>query len=113
LKGTKARPAKSCLDILVSSHSKGTGVYWLDPPNTGTPIQGFCDMDTDGGNNYAEGIETLYNIARYIMITIHPIFTKNMKTFPDGDHEIETAVFPIVLKAYVIYSNTMFQVVGR
>jgi len=52
LKGTKARPAKSCLDILVSSHSKGTGVYWLDPPNTGTPIQGFCDMDTDGGNYY-------------------------------------------------------------
>ncbi|KAK3737280.1 hypothetical protein QZH41_019807 [Actinostola sp. cb2023] len=49
LKGTKARPAKSCLDILVSSHSKGTGVYWLDPPNTGSPIQGFCDMDTDGG----------------------------------------------------------------
>ncbi|KAK3708952.1 hypothetical protein QZH41_008683, partial [Actinostola sp. cb2023] len=55
LKGTKARPAKSCLDILISSHSKGTRVYWLDPPNTGTPIQGFCDMDTDGGNNYAEG----------------------------------------------------------
>jgi len=50
LKGTKARPAKSCLDILVSSHSKGTRVYWLDPPNTGIPIQGFCDMDTDGGN---------------------------------------------------------------
>ncbi|KAK3708954.1 hypothetical protein QZH41_008681 [Actinostola sp. cb2023] len=49
LKGTKARPAKSCLDILVSSHSKGTRVYWLDPPNTGNPIQGFCDMDTDGG----------------------------------------------------------------
>ncbi|KAK3722558.1 hypothetical protein QZH41_011353, partial [Actinostola sp. cb2023] len=49
LKGTKARPAKSCLDILVSSHSKGTRVYWLDPPNTGIPIQGFCDMDTDGG----------------------------------------------------------------
>ncbi|KAK3706683.1 hypothetical protein QZH41_010459 [Actinostola sp. cb2023] len=49
LKGTKARPAKSCLDILVSSHSKGTRVYWLDPPNTGSPIQGFCDMDTDGG----------------------------------------------------------------
>ncbi|KAK3747292.1 hypothetical protein QZH41_010826 [Actinostola sp. cb2023] len=49
LKGTKARPAKSCLDILVSSHSKGTRVYWLDPPNTGKPIQGFCDMDTDGG----------------------------------------------------------------
>ncbi|KAK3704677.1 hypothetical protein QZH41_002543 [Actinostola sp. cb2023] len=55
LKGTKARPAKSCLDILVSSHSKGTGVYWLDPPNTGTPIQGFCDMATDGGNNHTEG----------------------------------------------------------
>ncbi|KAK3734210.1 hypothetical protein QZH41_013295, partial [Actinostola sp. cb2023] len=49
LEGTKARPAKSCLDILVSSHSRGTGVYWLDPPNTGNPIQGFCDMDTDGG----------------------------------------------------------------
>ncbi|KAK3746299.1 hypothetical protein QZH41_020076 [Actinostola sp. cb2023] len=49
LKGTKVRPAKSCLDILFSSHSKGTGVYRLDPPNTGTPIQGFCDMDIDGG----------------------------------------------------------------
>ncbi|KAK3729440.1 hypothetical protein QZH41_008626, partial [Actinostola sp. cb2023] len=48
LKGSKARPAKSCLDILASSHAKGTGVYWLDPPNTGTPIQGYCDMDTDG-----------------------------------------------------------------
>ncbi|KAK3725326.1 hypothetical protein QZH41_002764 [Actinostola sp. cb2023] len=55
LKGTKARPAKSCLDILVSSHSKETGVYWLDPPKIGIPIQGFCDMDTDGGNNYAQG----------------------------------------------------------
>ncbi|KAK3739207.1 hypothetical protein QZH41_006708 [Actinostola sp. cb2023] len=49
LKGTKARPAESCLDILVSSHSKGTRVYWLDLPNTGNPIQGYCDMDTDGG----------------------------------------------------------------
>lgn len=49
VKGTKKLPAKSCLDILVSGDSVGTGVYWIDLPNTGKPIEVFCDMATDGG----------------------------------------------------------------
>jgi hypothetical protein len=48
-KGMKELPAKSCLDILVSGESVGTGVYWIDPANTGNPIQAYCDMTTDGG----------------------------------------------------------------
>jgi hypothetical protein len=45
----KQSPAKSCLDILNSGVPEGTGEYWIDPANTGTPIQAFCDMSTDGG----------------------------------------------------------------
>ncbi|XP_031572505.1 uncharacterized protein LOC116306571 [Actinia tenebrosa] len=48
-KGTKDKPAKSCLDVLNSGASAGTGEYWLDPANTGSPIQAYCDMTTDGG----------------------------------------------------------------
>ncbi|XP_031558517.1 uncharacterized protein LOC116294959 isoform X2 [Actinia tenebrosa] len=47
--GMKAFPAKSCLDILVSGGSIGTGVYWLDPENKGNPIKVYCDMERDGG----------------------------------------------------------------
>jgi len=53
VKGMKAFPAKSCRDILLSGESIGTGdEYWIDPGNTGTPMQVFCDMTTDGGRNY-------------------------------------------------------------
>ena len=56
LKGSHERPAKSCLDILEAKHSKGTGMYWFQISNTGTPTQGYCDMDADGGE------VTLYNL---------------------------------------------------
>ncbi|XP_031573039.1 uncharacterized protein LOC116307039 [Actinia tenebrosa] len=49
LKGSKELPAKSCLEILARGDSVGTGVYWIDPANTGTPMQAYCDMTTDGG----------------------------------------------------------------
>jgi hypothetical protein len=49
--GTRDLPGKSCLDILVQGYSNGTGEYWLDPTNTGNPIQAFCDMTTDGGTS--------------------------------------------------------------
>ncbi|XP_031557588.1 uncharacterized protein LOC116294179 [Actinia tenebrosa] len=42
-------PAKSCLEILNKGSSIGTGVYWIDPANTGTPMQAYCDMTTDRG----------------------------------------------------------------
>ncbi|XP_031572538.1 uncharacterized protein LOC116306591 [Actinia tenebrosa] len=48
-KGTKGKPAKSCLDVLNSGASAGTGEYWLDPASTGSPIQAYCDMTTNGG----------------------------------------------------------------
>lgn len=47
----KDAPAKSCLDILIRNNSIGTGTYWIDPANTGTPIHAFCDMSTDGGRS--------------------------------------------------------------
>ncbi|KAK3725261.1 hypothetical protein QZH41_001278 [Actinostola sp. cb2023] len=50
VKGMKAFPGKSCLDILLSGEWIGTGEeYWIDPANTGTPIKVICDMTTDGG----------------------------------------------------------------
>ncbi|XP_031559046.1 uncharacterized protein LOC116295393, partial [Actinia tenebrosa] len=47
--GSKERPAKSCLHILANGFSYGSGVYVLDPANTGKPIEAYCDMTTDGG----------------------------------------------------------------
>lgn len=40
---------KSCLSVVRSGKSAGTGLYLLDPGNTGKPVQALCDMSTDGG----------------------------------------------------------------
>ncbi|CAH3177767.1 unnamed protein product [Porites lobata] len=43
------QPAYSCKSILDSGDSKGDGRYWIDPENSGNPLNVYCDMTTDGG----------------------------------------------------------------
>ena len=43
------QPAYSCKSILDSGDSKGDGKYWIDPENSGNPLNVYCDMTTDGG----------------------------------------------------------------
>ncbi|EDO35793.1 predicted protein [Nematostella vectensis] len=45
VKGLKASPAISCSHVF----NVGSGLYWLDPEQAGTPALSLCDMDTDGG----------------------------------------------------------------
>ena len=42
------KPAHSC-KIRDSGDSKGDGRYWIDPENSGNPLNVYCDMTTDGG----------------------------------------------------------------
>ena len=43
------QPAYSCKSIRDSGDSKGDGRYWIDPENSGNPLNVYCDMTTDGG----------------------------------------------------------------
>ena len=43
------QPAYSCKSIRDSGDSKGDGRYWIDPENSGKPLNVYCDMTTDGG----------------------------------------------------------------
>ena len=43
------RPADSCKDIRDSGASRGDGKYWIDPEKSGNPLEVYCDMTTDGG----------------------------------------------------------------
>ena len=47
-----AQPGESCKHILDSGFSVGDGEYWIDPGNLGNPFEVFCDMTTDGGNQW-------------------------------------------------------------
>lgn len=42
-------PAQSCKDIRDMDVSRNDGEYWIDPAKSGTPLNVFCDMTTDGG----------------------------------------------------------------
>lgn len=48
---TKINPGLHCLDILKAGHSRGDGLYWIDPdgasPSNSFPA--YCDMSTEGG----------------------------------------------------------------
>ena len=41
--------ANSANEILNNYGYKPSGLYWIREPNTGTPKQIYCDMETDGG----------------------------------------------------------------
>ena len=43
------RAATSCDAIHTAAPGLGSGAYWIDPNNTGTAFQVYCDMSTDGG----------------------------------------------------------------
>lgn len=43
------KPAHSCKKIRDSGDSKGDGRYWIEPENSGNPLNVYCDMTTDGG----------------------------------------------------------------
>lgn len=48
---TKMNPGLHCLDILKTGHSRGDGLYWIDPDG-GSPVNSFpahCDMSTERG----------------------------------------------------------------
>ena len=47
--GSQSAAAKSCADLLDKNPTAQSGVYYLDPKNTGSPFKAYCDMDTDGG----------------------------------------------------------------
>ncbi|GMV39087.1 MAG: hypothetical protein AMXMBFR64_08030 [Myxococcales bacterium] len=48
---SKLQAAPSCVDILETGYSTGSGVYWVDfnGGSTDDAIQVYCDMITDGG----------------------------------------------------------------
>ena len=42
--------AADCAEILATEPNSSSGVYLIDPWNDGsTPVEAYCDMDTDGG----------------------------------------------------------------
>ena len=43
------REPRDCQEILEYGKSTGDGLYWVDPTNSGSSIQVYCDMTTDGG----------------------------------------------------------------
>lgn len=48
--GTETNPGTSCSAILLAGASKGSGLYWIDPPADGQgPLEVYCDMTTEGG----------------------------------------------------------------
>jgi len=57
------RAGKTCKTLLDKGHSKGDGVYWINPDGYGSEgaFQVFCDMSTDGGGwtriDYANDLE--------------------------------------------------------
>ena len=60
--------AKSANEILNNYGYKPSGLYWIREPNTGTPKQIYCDMETDGGGwmlwlEYNTGANSMYNQA--------------------------------------------------
>ena len=40
---------RDCQDILEYGQSIGDGLYWVDPTNSGTSMQVYCNMMSDGG----------------------------------------------------------------
>ena len=43
------RDPKDCQEILEYGLSIGDGLYWIDPTTSGSSMQVYCDMTTDGG----------------------------------------------------------------
>ncbi|MAO84226.1 MAG: hypothetical protein CMH50_10155 [Myxococcales bacterium] len=39
----------SCWSILGEGHSRGDGIYWVDPAGNGEAFRVYCDMTQDGG----------------------------------------------------------------
>ncbi|XP_048577198.1 uncharacterized protein LOC116617386 [Nematostella vectensis] len=42
-------PGRSCLTIRNYEHSRGDGIYWIQPTPAVEPFTVYCDMTTDGG----------------------------------------------------------------
>ncbi|MBN2798984.1 MAG: hypothetical protein JXX28_07530, partial [Deltaproteobacteria bacterium] len=42
-------PAASCLQLKVRDPATVSGVYWIDPGDTGHPVSAWCDMTSSGG----------------------------------------------------------------
>src|SRR5207245_2338258 len=47
--GSCTAPALSCGTLHAAEPSLPSGPYWLKPAGLGSPLQVFCDMDSDGG----------------------------------------------------------------
>ncbi|MCH2020970.1 MAG: hypothetical protein MK207_00715 [Saprospiraceae bacterium] len=47
--GSVSNPGSSCLAIKNTVSSSADGLYWIDPTNSGTAFECYCDMTTDGG----------------------------------------------------------------
>lgn len=43
------REPRDCQEILEYGQSIGDGIYWVDPTSSGTSMQVYCDMTSDGG----------------------------------------------------------------
>ena len=47
--GTKENPTPNARAILDAGDSKGSGMYWIQPPGETAPAQTYCDMSFAGG----------------------------------------------------------------
>lgn len=45
---SEANAASTCLTILENGHNTGSGLYWINPLQTGA-FEAYCDMDSNGG----------------------------------------------------------------
>ena len=53
-------PARSCKDIRDSGFSKGDGEYWINPGWIGDPLEVYCDMTTDGGEDQKRSASPIF-----------------------------------------------------